>query len=188
MITTRTQIKTLLQITDTSKDSLIDELLPIVQDEILDYCNSHFAGAAKTTENLDYCAGDTVTFTAATKTITDSAGGMPFIAGQNIYITGSYYNNGHYTVVTATSDYITVSEAVINETAGAPVDILLVNFPKALIMIMTDMVGYKLSGKENGVTSESISGAISTNYAAEIGSYPETIFKGLNKFRKVGFL
>lgn len=41
-ITTLAEVKTLLQITDTSKDALIEMLIPIVQDDLLTYLNNDF--------------------------------------------------------------------------------------------------------------------------------------------------
>lgn len=42
---TLTETKTLLQITDTSKDSLITALIPIIEDEVKAYCRQDFVDA-----------------------------------------------------------------------------------------------------------------------------------------------
>lgn len=41
-IITLTEAKTLLQITDTSKDDLITALIPIIESDIREYCNANF--------------------------------------------------------------------------------------------------------------------------------------------------
>jgi hypothetical protein len=41
-VITTDEVKIFLQITDTSKDDLIDALIPIVQDNIIEYCNDDF--------------------------------------------------------------------------------------------------------------------------------------------------
>jgi len=187
-IATRTEIKTLLQISVTDYDSLIDALIPIVQDEIVGYCNSHFAkDVYNDATNMVYEGADTISFTASTKKIADSADGFIFAAGQDIYITGSDYNDGHYTIVTADEDEMVVSETLIDELAGAYVSIKLVTFPKALKMIVADMIAYKINGKDAGVTSESVSGGVSLSFGQESGSYPQSLLSGLNKYRVVGF-
>lgn len=65
----------------------------------------------------------TISFTAATKTISDSASGLRhFQAGDYIQISGSGSNNGFFTVVTGNSPAsFTVSETVVTEAAGATV-------------------------------------------------------------------
>jgi hypothetical protein len=186
MIATRTEIKTLLQIVSNVNDALIDALIPIVQGEIIDYCNTHFARTILNSSNEEYEGSNTISFTALTKTITDTSSNLPFAAGQDVYIAGSRYNDGHVSLVTAGTGSMVTSEVLYDEVAGADVTIKLVVWPKALKMIVADMIAYKISGKENGVVSESISGAISTNYAKEYGSYPETIYTALNKYRVVG--
>jgi len=187
VIATRTEIKTLLQISVTTYDTLIDALISICQDEIIEYCNSHFAQNILDTDNEQFEGGNTYTFASSGKTITDSDSLFPFSTGQDIYISGSRYNDGHYTLTNATTSVLTTSETLIDEAEGANVVIKLVTWPKALKMTLADLIGYKISDKCIGTTSENISGAISTGYAPELGSYPETLMKGLNKYRVVGF-
>ena len=44
-VITLTEAKTLLQITDTSKDALITMLIPIIESDIKEYCNQQFEDA-----------------------------------------------------------------------------------------------------------------------------------------------
>ena len=186
MIATRTEIKTLLQITDTTKDALIDALIPICQEEIIGYCNSHFASTIYNSDEEEYTGSNTISFVASTKTISDSSSLFPFSSGQDVYITGSKYNYGHYSIVTATTSNLIVSETLIDEAAGNNVNIKLVIWPKSLKVTMADMINYKILGKDAGVTGESISGAMSYNFSAELGSFPLSLLAGLNKYRVVG--
>lgn len=73
----------------------------------------------------DYTAS-TISFTAASKTITDTAAGlMRFRAGRRIKVTGSTSNNGTYTIATGdVAGSIVVSETLVNEAAGQSVSIV----------------------------------------------------------------
>jgi hypothetical protein len=73
----------------------------------------------------DYTAS-TISFTAATKTIADTAAGLlRFRTGRRIKITGSTSNNGTYTIATGdVAGSIVVSEALVDEVAGAAVSIV----------------------------------------------------------------
>lgn len=187
MIATRSEIKTLLQISDSTKDTLIDALIPIVQDEIVEYCGNHFEKTIVMVNGQNYDAGETVSFDSTAKTINDSENDMPFISGHDVYVSGSRYNDGHYSIVTASTGTLIVSESLIDEAEGANVTIKLVIWPKALKMIVADMIQYKINGKDAGVTSETVSGAMGLSFSQEIGSYPQSLLNGLNKFRVVKF-
>lgn len=67
----------------------------------------------------------TIAFVNASKTITDTTGGLKrFISGQRIQVSGSVSNNGYYTIATGgLVSPITVNEALVNEVAGASVTI-----------------------------------------------------------------
>lgn len=75
------------------------------------------------TDFKDSYTASTLSFTAATKTVADSAGGLAFVqAGDNVTISGSASNNGVFRVATGNSAAsFTVEEALINEAAGQSV-------------------------------------------------------------------
>ena len=75
--------------------------------------------------NASTYAATTIAFVAASKTITDTTGGLKrFISGQRIQVSGSVSNNGYLTIATGgLVSPITVNEALINEVAGASVTI-----------------------------------------------------------------
>ena len=79
------------------------------------------------TDFKDSYTATTLSFTAATKTIADTANGLAFIkAGDIITITGSASNNGAYKVATSGSAAsFTVEETLINEAAAASVTLTL---------------------------------------------------------------
>lgn len=63
----------------------------------------------------------TISFTAATKTIADSANGLAgFLTGEKIIVSGTTENDGTYTITTgATAGSIIVSESLTDEAAGS---------------------------------------------------------------------
>lgn len=70
----------------------------------------------------DSYTASTISFTAATKRIGDSANGMAFFrAGDRLTVTGSTSNNSTFTVTTVTAGYVVVSEDPTGELAGAAI-------------------------------------------------------------------
>jgi hypothetical protein len=188
MIATRSEIKTLLQIADTTYDSLIDTLLPICQGHIFAYTGSHFGVIPINAAGLKMSGLTALTFAAADDSITDTAAGLPvFAVGSDIAIRGSQLNDGQYTVKTSTASVLTVNESLIDEgyISGQDVTIYLCKFPSSLKLIMANMIGFHIQNRDAGVVSESISGAISTTYSDDGGDYPDGVKKALNKFRVV---
>ncbi len=116
-IITLADVKSLLQITDTSKDALITTLIPIVQDKVVRYCHNTFDMP------MIRSYGDTFTFDASQKTITDSNSEFVnnnFIAGLEIRIKNSVYNDGTYTINTLTAAVLTTNETLVNESPYVP--------------------------------------------------------------------
>lgn len=77
----------------------------------------------------------TISFTASTHTIADSANGFVtsgFKAGSSIIVAGSASNNGTYTVVSVSAGAIVVVETLVNESAGSSVTISAVTAGKIL--------------------------------------------------------
>ena len=77
--------------------------------------------AGTTTIDTPHYAAGTLSFTAATKTIADSANGLATIlTGDTIRIVGSLHNNGVYTVATGgVAGSVIVNESLVDESAGA---------------------------------------------------------------------
>lgn len=73
---------------------------------------------ARLLEMLSYTA-DTISFTNATKTITDTAKGLRALeVGEIVEIEGTVNNDGFYTIATAGKASVTVEEALTDEAAG----------------------------------------------------------------------
>jgi hypothetical protein len=179
MIATLSEIKVLLQITDSIKDALITELIPILESDIFDFCNSNFDYSAYKADGKVYAGGNTVSFTSSTKTITDSVNDMPFLAGQNIYVSGSRFNDGFKSILTGGTGSIVVNETLFDETAFNDVSIKLVKVPESFKSILADYIDFKINKKEIGVTSESVPGGFSKSYSGDGGEIPEGIKKRL---------
>jgi hypothetical protein len=79
------------------------------------------------TDFKDSYTASTLSFSAATKTVTDSAAGLAFVqAGDNVTITGSGSNNGTYKVTTGnTAGSFVVDGTLVNENIGAAVTLAL---------------------------------------------------------------
>jgi len=179
-IATKTQIKTLLKISNTTYDDLIDELIPIVQDDLITYLKNYF----KNTE-IQY-SNSTISFSS--NTISDSNLSFvdeEFIVGDYI-IQRSKFNNTFVTVTNVEEGALTVSEDLITETAGNNVKLTFVQFPKGLVRIFANMIGWSISYK-TGVKNETFS-RYSITYGEDtqnrINGYPDSITKGLVKYKK----
>jgi hypothetical protein len=190
MILTTAECKTLLNITNTAKDTMIAALLPIVEDNIRKYCRNDFLHNYKNRYNDEfYLCASTIAFVASSKTITDSGSGLltaGFISGQTVHITGSKYNDGVYYVTTAVAGTLTLdsAETLVEETAGNAVTITLVTYPKSLKIIASQMVNHRLLNQTPGVKSESIDD-YSISYDDISGGYPPQILALLNNYRQV---
>jgi hypothetical protein len=83
-------------------------------------------GPSVTIEEVDVkLVADTIAFVLATKKITDSGNGLAdFLTGDKIRVGGSTSNDGIYTIATGgVAGEIVVTEALVNEGAGATVTI-----------------------------------------------------------------
>ncbi len=180
MIATLTEIKELLKITTTTNDTMINALIPIIQDDILSFLRNKFLTEIEIQEN-------TISFTG--NSILDSDSGFidaGFVVG-NIVVQDSKLNNNFYTVTNVTAGTLTVSELLYTETAENTIKINQVMFPSSLKLIMANMIGFTMNNK-HGVKSETFS-RYSVNYGSDIQSlingYPDTVTRPLLKYRKV---
>jgi hypothetical protein len=181
MITTRAEIKTLLKISTTTYDDIIDLLLPIIQDDIMSFLKNKFI-----LSDIEVWKGG-ISFSG--NTITDASSTFlteGFVAG-NIVVQDSKLNNGFYTVTNVTANTLTVSEDLTTESAENVIKINQIKYPQGLKLIFANMIGFTLNVK-HGVKSESIS-RYSVSYANDVQSlingYPDTITRPLLKWRKI---
>ena len=175
MIITTAEVKALLQITDTSQDTLIDTLIPIVQDQIVQYCHNSFT-------KKNYGIKGAVFVYGAPDTITADFTDIPFIAG-DIYVVNSDNNDGYYTIDTKSDTTLTLSSSntLSNETSTDAV-ISPVVWPEGIKLSAANMIGFNLE-KLGWIGSESM-GEYSVSYV-DIGgeSYPSSITGTLKMWR-----
>ena len=187
-IITTAEVKTILQISGSDKDTYIAAMIPIMQDYITDYCNDVFL-------NEDIYV-DGATFSFSSRTVSDSDSGFVaagFVSGMDIFIEGSYSNNGLYSLNTVAAASMTttsadpVSRVFVAEDAGANLTIYHVQFPQALKMACANMIGYQMS-KQNleNVSSEKV-GDYSVSYADVTGEYPSNILSTLKHYKRPSF-
>ena len=194
MIVTLAQVKALMRITSTTYDTVIQSLIPIVEDDVIRYCNTAFQ------DGYIYSEGSTLaTVRGDPDTITDSDSNWVkygFLAGMDVYIEGGNGTNmGVYQADTVTAGTLTLTSVNrlisqdIDDTDDQPVGVLRVsriNWPVAIILPAAQMVWYHIKeGKPTDVVSERIDDYAVT-YSSGSGAqmqYPTRILQGLNKYR-----
>jgi hypothetical protein len=180
LITTLDTVKTLLKLSNTTNDALIETLIPIIQDDILSFLKNKFLTEIEIQKN-------TISFVG--NTIIDSGNGFLdacFLVG-DIVVQGSKMNDGFYTVIEATAGTLTLSEVLMTETADNTIKINQVRFPPALSLVVANMIGYAINNK-HGVKSETFSRysvAYSNDTQSLINGYPDSITRPLLKWRKI---
>lgn len=192
-IITKNRVKTLLQLhNNQTYDELIDELIPIVQDFIVDYCHNSFKDT-----NIQMIA-TTVSFADTDPdTILDSLNGFvdaEFSADMEIVIEGSEHNNGMYTIASVVAGTITLvsTDTLVAEAVGNEITITKVEWPKGIWGTTARLIGYDIARTKEfmklGIVSESY-GDYSRAYAimGEMGGYPNNILGGLRPYKKVSF-
>lgn len=193
MILTVDECKLLLGIaeSDKSKDPQISAQLPIVQQQIIDYCRNYFV------DKLIYESG-TPTFTPATTTAQpkiqiagvdwDDTG---FRAKDDIVVCGSLLNDKLFTIDSITDDTLTLiaSDKLKAESGELSCYIFKVNFPEPLKITASKMIKFNLDGGGMyPIESEKI-GNYSVSYA--VGgemSYPSTIVAELRRYKLPGYV
>jgi len=196
MIATLAEIKTLTGL-DSSYDTQITALIPIVQNYIIDYTGNKFEVTPKsgsrvhklTGKYLNVAEDSDVDFNAANKTITASTDldyeSFAVASGKDITVTGSNYNDGIYSVASVSSNVITVNEDLNDETMSNYVTVRIIKFPESLKLIAAQIIKHWLLSKStSGLQSERFD-----DYSASYsGDLPAIIIKQLNAYRQVKFV
>ena len=184
-IVTTAEVKTLLQLSGTTYDRLIETLIPLVQDYVLAFCNTNFPIKNR------YVRSGNITFTSGTPAkINDAASSFvdaKFTDGMHVLISGSVDNDKIVEVDTVTAGVLTLKtgETLVTETFS-DTDIILqkVKFPTPLKNTVAKMIGFNLDkNSSKGKKSEKV-GAYSVTFSTE---YPDNIMAELRTFRKVAF-
>ena len=182
-IVTATQVVNYTDISTSASTVLASGLIPVVQDRINDYCFNQFVSE-------DIYLTDSMTFTAAAGTIAATASFVTagLVADDEIYLYGSYRNDGYYTIASVTTSTITIesTESVVSELSGASILVSLVQWPAALAYVAAQMVKYDYDDRKTraaGLTSQSL-GPRSESYGnAGTFGYPEEILGMLDQYR-----
>lgn len=196
MIATLTEIKNILglSLSDTSKDGRISFLMNIVEAELHDICKNHFIRDIDL-DNNKYIGANTLSFTASTNKINDSANNLTnFIVGNTIKVIGSLENDGIYYIsaIDAGGAYITLDSTygqVVDEIAGEYIGIYKLWYSKALKLPFSAMINYRLSEDSNkinkGIQSEKVDDySISFGISKVYYGYPSSIINMLTPYRK----
>jgi len=183
LIATAEEVKTLLQITGTTKDTLIDLLLPLIESDIHTYTKNDFIKDDEET----YINKKTISFETTGNKILDSGNEMnTFSDNQTIKVFGSKSNDGIYYIDSVSGDYnylsINDESTLIDESADNDIRIYRVTYPKELKLVFSQMVNYKLNVSAPNITSESIDD-YSVSFDQNINNgYPVSIIKALSRF------
>lgn len=178
------EVKTLLQLTDNSKDSFITADIPLVQQFIVDYCHNKFKVPDV------YVVNGQLIFNANDKTIINDVDDFlyaGFKAGFDIVVEGSLNNDGIYTIKAVEQYKITLSDndSIVDESISDWVQWVRVSkvlFPIALKRTVAKMIAFDMNKKiGQGLRSESL-GDHSESYSDD---YPKPILNELRPYRKV---
>ncbi len=188
-IVSRSEVKTLLKISDTSQDTYIDALIPGIEDYITDFLSNYFVvpGVRVIGSTLALVAGSPAT-------ITDSGNGFldaGFADGVVIRVSGSWFNDGYYLVNTVEAGTLTLasSETLVNETPDTtqPITVVLAKIPSAVKVAAAQMIGHKIDNRD-GIASEKV-GNYSVTYSGDVSKsgYPDRIINAIRPFKRVHF-
>lgn len=179
MIITLATVKSILQISDTSYDVLIAELIPEIQKDIVNYCNNSFLN-----RYVQYY-GSTIAFTSTT--ITDSESGFVdalFFNGMDVKVFGSKLNDGIFEIKTVAAGALTTETTITQcqptrvEAAKNLVYLTMVDFSRVSKFKVAMLMKYYLAREGKLVNSESLPGGYSANFKSD----PE-IWKPFNEYR-----
>lgn len=186
----------MLQITATTQDNLIDQLIPLIEDDIREYCNNNFndknvyliASAISFTHNST--SADTINLDIGANQ--DGFVEAQFKAGQTVQVEGSFNNNGFFDIESVTSTVMTLYTdesrpyfgQLVTEDEDEFVRITKVKYPDALKLNVAQMCKYKLSTYDYSVKSETVS-RYSVEYNQDLlNGYPKSLMTGLNRWRR----
>lgn len=184
MIITRTEVKSLLQITDTDWDTFIDMNIPIIEQVICDYCNNDFID-----KRYDWFSSNEIAFVNSSNSIIFTGiGDKNLVSGDSIRIYRSKRNNQSFTIDTVNSDSLVLNDidTVKEETADNVVYLIRLDYPKPLKLIASKMINTLISELDNtktpGAKSEKIDD-YSITYEDNYQGFPLSIMKQLNNYR-----
>jgi len=182
-IITLNEVKTLLQIpsADTTKDTLINTLIPIAQKSIIRYCKNSFLNSAIRVTGSGIAFVVSGTSPNFIYTITDENSRFvenKFSAG-DYKVSGSNFNDQIVTVTEVTADTLTTSTVLKTEVAEEWIAITRVEFPEEIKPLVAQLINYHMTLQGKSVKSESLPGGYSVTFKDEV-----ELMKPFNQFRK----
>jgi len=189
------EVKEYLNLTDNTYDERINNLIPVVQDDLCTYLNTYFQD-----KYVQRKSGSAIVINRDSDTndyITDSDSYFDdkgFLANMDIAIEGGYSNVGIHTIKTAAAGQLTLKSkgAVITQDPNSTLEnnyigtikISRINWPEGIKLTVAKMIWHLLDRpKETGVMSERIDD-YSVTYAGA-NQYPERLIRALDKYRQV---
>jgi hypothetical protein len=186
MIASLGDIKSILGYTDTSHDLSIMALIPMVESEVVNYCNNtfiyssiYFAGEIACT----VASGPVYSFDCADGDMDDAE----LSAGDIVFLEDSNRNDGYYTIYSLAPTQIIVNEKLIAQTAS-DLTLYLVQVPAGLKIYIAKMIAYQINhASDAGLTGESIG---NYSYSRKDGGtsdagYPAEMLRGLDKWKRI---
>ena len=193
MIVTLAQVKALLQITVTTYDTVIQSLIPIVEDDVVRYCNTAFQ------DKYIYSEGSALAAVRGDPdTITDSQSNwvkFGFLAGMDVYLEGGNGTNlNAYQVDSVAAGTLTLASVNklisqdIDDTDDQPLGVMRVsriNWPRGIEWPAAQMIWYNVkTPAATDIASERIDDyAVTYAKGGSQGQYPQRTLSLLNKYR-----
>jgi hypothetical protein len=182
MLITLTEVKSLLQITGNDKDSLINYLMPIIEQKVCNECKDDFVD-----NDFDFFSSGDITFIASDNSINlTGIGSKKLVADDTIRVYGSFRNNQIFTIDSVGTNKIIVNsiDMIKDEDEGETTYITKIKYPVPLKIIAAQMIGYDLEKITPGVKSEKIDD-YSITLQETVNGYPANYMSGLHNYRQV---
>lgn len=202
VLTTLTEVKSLLQITSTSQDTLITSLIPITLEDINRITDNYFLQSTRVVYTNQIFSSVTIMNTTATtsapgttsysyRLCLETSGNTylmfneNFQAGDTLYVNGSKFNDGYFTAASVGSTDITLNEAVTSEpsTSGKFLAVYRVDFPRDLPMQAAQMIDFTINKDYGSLQSESLGDYSYNSGSLGKNQYSENILAALNKYK-----
>jgi len=191
------EVKSILRITDSTYDSEIAFLLPLVERDIIEYCNNGFQDGYVYRESaggFNFVRGDSDTrdyITDDDEHFLDRG----FADGMDIVVEGGYSNVGLYTIdsasggklkMTGYGDFVNQDQDGSDDNTVGTIRISRVKWPEAIKLPAAKMIWSLIDdAKPSDVKSEKLDDYSVTYIGGS--EYPNKVIRMLDKFRRPKF-
>ena len=191
------EVKSILRITDSTYDSEIAFLLPLVERDIIEYCNNGFQDGYVYRESaggFEFVRGDSDTrdyITDDDEHFLDRG----FADGMDIVVEGGYSNIGLYTIdsasgsklkMTGYGDFVNQDQDGSDDNTVGTIRISRVKWPEAIKLPAAKMIWSLIDdAKPSDVKSEKLDDYSVTYIGGS--EYPTKVIRMLDKFRRPKF-